>query len=414
MEQSQSPARSMSRLALALGLAAAALLPLTGRAEKTRREIVKEAMPASVFVLSADFVNGRVVPVSSGSGTIITTDGSIITNYHVLDDKDKDRLHDIFVIGRFKSADKDPELVCAGRPITGRLKKKLDLALIKCTVDLEGRVYDPKDWPTIPVGDSSQLIPGEQITVIGYPGIGGSTIHVTSGELSGWSGENGGAGRAFIKTDANIAHGNSGGTAINEAGDYIGVPTAFRVHTEEIGGSIATSGKVGLIRPIEHAADLVRVARKGWTPKEPEGEAVAAEGPAPATGPVAPAEPPAREDAPEQQAPPAADQGVLVSGKVVDSANGSGIRGAFVVVFKPEVTRANVDFDKVEEQALTYGQTNKAGEFELISRVPRGAAYTVAVVAEGYQPLIEDGVLQIGQQTPERYEPWDEIVLDRR
>ena len=32
------------------------------------------------------------------------------------------------------------------------------------------------DWPTIPVGDSRALVPGEEITVIGYPGVGGSTI----------------------------------------------------------------------------------------------------------------------------------------------------------------------------------------------------------------------------------------------
>jgi S1-C subfamily serine protease len=403
-------ASGLTRLALVLALAAIALIPLSSRADKSRREVVSSAMPASVFVLSADIINGKVVPVSSGSGTIITKDGSIITNFHVLNDKAKKRLHDVFIIGRFKRADQDPELVCAGTANSGKLVEKLDLALIKCTVDLEGRAYEPTDWPSIPIGDSTHLIPGEKITVIGYPGIGGSTIHVTSGELSGWSGEQGGAGRAFIKTDAHIAHGNSGGTALNEAGDYIGVPTAFRVHTEEIGGNIATSGKVGLIRPIEHAGNLIEIANHGWVPVAREADAAE---PAADDGAAARPAPEARDMKPPAK-PAADDGGVMVHGKLIDAANGSPIRGGFVVVFKPDITKANVDFEKVEQQALSYGQSNKNGEFELVTRVPRGKAYTVAAVAEGYQPLIEDHVLQVDDATPDRYAPWDEIVLERR
>ncbi len=386
-------------LAVLLALTAVALVPLSGYAQRTRKQILTESMPSSVFVLSADFINGKVVPVSSGSGTIITEDGSIITNHHVLNNKDKARLHDIFIIGRFRKADKDPELVCAGTPVSGKLNPTLDLALIKCTVDLEGKAMKPKGWPAIRVGKSEDLIPGEKITIIGYPGIGGSTIHVTSGELSGWSGEAGGAGRAFIKTDAQIAHGNSGGTAINELGEYIGVPTAFRVHTETIGGSVATSGNVGLIRPIEHAKDLIKIANNGWTPKDGEN---AASAPTAATTDPVPA-----------PATTAKQEGVAIYSRVVDAGNGSGVRGAFVVVFKPGINKGNIDIDNIEEQALSYGQTNKRGEFELVSRIPRGATYTVAVVANGYRPLIEDDILVIDNNTASRFEPWGEIVIER-
>ena len=386
-------------LAVLLALTALVLIPLSSHAQRTRKQILSEAMPSSVFVLSADFINGTVVPVSSGSGTIISRDGSVITNHHVLNDKEKARLHDIFIIGRFRTADKDPELVCAGTPISGKLEPDLDLALIKCTVDLEGKSIKPSGWPAITVGKSDDLIPGEKITIIGYPGIGGSTIHVTSGELSGWSGEAGGAGRAFIKTDAQIAHGNSGGTAINELGEYIGVPTAFRVHTEEIGGSVATSGNVGLIRPIEHAQDLIKIANDGWTPKEGENTAEAA---------VATA------DTKPDPVAPAKGDGVTVHSRVVDAGNGSGVRGAFVVLFKPGINKSNIDIDHIEEQALSYGQTNQRGEFELVSTVPRGATYTVAVVADGYNPLIENDVLVIDQNTSSRYDPWEEIVIERQ
>jgi S1-C subfamily serine protease len=400
MSRQESRGAGLSRLSLLLAVAALTLLPLTSAAQRTRKQILSSAMPASVFVLSADFVNGKVVPVSSGSGTIVAADGSVITNYHVLNNKEKARLHDLFLIGRFRKPDQDPELVCAGRPLSGKLEPKLDLALVKCTVSLDGDPIEFDDWPAIKIGDSTTLIPGEKITIIGYPGIGGSTIHVTSGELSGWSGESGGAGRAFIKTDAQIAHGNSGGTALNEAGDYIGVPTAFRVFTEEIGGSVATSGNVGLIRPIEHAADLIATANKGWTPAEGDN----------AIG--APAKPETAEAKPTK--PEAKAGGVQVHSKVVDSANGTAVRGAFVVVFKPDIKSGQIDVDKIEEQALTYGQTNARGEFELGARVPRGNTYTVAVVAEGFQPLIEDDVLAIDATTPDRFEPWEVIAIDRK
>jgi S1-C subfamily serine protease len=392
--------RSLQRPAaatFALFVIAALLSPLDSQAELPRREIVKATMPAVVMVLAADIVDGRLQPVSSGSGTILSADGSVLTNYHVINNAEQARLHDLFVLGRFRRADEEPEFVCAGHPNAAKMKPNLDLALIKCSLDLNGRTYVPSGWPTIPVGRSEDLIPGEEVLVIGYPDVGGSTIHVTSGKISGWSGETGGAGRAFIKTDAAITHGNSGGTAVSEIGELIGVPTAFRVTTEETGGSVATVGKVGLIRPIEHARDLVAVARKGWTPVEGDNAVAIAD---------------AASSQKLQPAAPAA--GVWVYSRVVDAANGSPVRGAFVVVFKEHIDKDNLDLDALDEQALTYGQSNARGEVELMAPVPRGAAYMVAVVADGYHPMVEESVLVVTINTPERFDPWGEITLDRQ
>jgi hypothetical protein len=70
--------------------------------------------------------------------------------------------------------------------------------------------------------------------------------------------------------------------------------------------------------------------------------------------------------------------------------------------------------DKIDEQALTWGQTDAAGVFRLDSPVARGASYTVAVVAEGYLPLVQSGVLSVSSDAPPEFDPWERIALQRQ
>ncbi|MGE3458173.1 MAG: hypothetical protein AB7O24_23870, partial [Kofleriaceae bacterium] len=89
---------------------------------------VERAFDSTVMVVTADLIDGRLKPRGGGSGVIVGGDGSIITNYHVVHDKDG-RLHDVFVIGRFSQKDHAPQLWCAGRPSRGKLQRDVDLAL---------------------------------------------------------------------------------------------------------------------------------------------------------------------------------------------------------------------------------------------------------------------------------------------
>ncbi|MCA9261584.1 MAG: trypsin-like peptidase domain-containing protein, partial [Planctomycetales bacterium] len=102
----------------------------------------------------------------------------------------------------------------------------LDLAVLRIVADVRGRQVGSLNLPALPIGDSDALQLGDRLSIFGYPGIGGETVTYTSGNVSGFRREEEvNSSRAWIKTDATIAGGNSGGTAINDSGELIGIPT---------------------------------------------------------------------------------------------------------------------------------------------------------------------------------------------
>ncbi len=203
------------------------MLVSAATAQVLSREIRTNLISATVQIIPWDDVAGDFV-LWSGSGTIISQDGYVLTNYHVIGDMDMREhfeWHGIFMTD-VKSADLAPELNYWARYVAG--DPLLDLAILRIEeYPDETPVPAGTVFPAIPVGDSHSLLPGDGLTVVGYPGISGATITFTQGIMSGWLGEDQVAGgRQWIKTDAKIAGGNSGGAAVNERGELIGIPTA--------------------------------------------------------------------------------------------------------------------------------------------------------------------------------------------
>jgi S1-C subfamily serine protease len=361
------------------------------------KEVGQRTMPATVFLVAGDTKHGKLVPVSSGSGTILTADGAILTNHHVIFDKEHKRLHDFVAVGLLKAYDQSPELTCMAIPRHGLIDRDLDLAVVKCEEDLSGKPFHASGWPTIPIGSSDDLMPGaSEVFVIGYPGVGGPTIHVTRGTVSGFLGKEGGAGRFWVKTDAAIAHGNSGGTAIDDDGNLVGIPTAVFPGQADLGE------RVGLLRPVELAKELIQKAQGGWDP----------------AAPVAGADGDARPIPP----PPASStvscgyqSGVSVSGRVLVSDNSAPIEGAYVVVLKPGLKRKDLknDYSNLDSVHVTYGISDQDGSFNLPCPLPRDEVFTVVVLAKGFVELAGDGVLSTSK-APDRYEPWGGKVFLQR
>jgi hypothetical protein len=97
----------------------------------------------------------------------------------------------------------------------------------------------------------------------------------------------------------------------------------------------------------------------------------------------------------------------------VDASDGNPIEGATIVVFKAGLKVKDLKEDALEDQALSWAQTDGAGVFRMEQALPRGGAHTVAVVADGYLSLVESDVLSIPLNAPPELDPWNRILLQR-
>lgn len=197
-----------------------------------------------------------------GSGTIISSDGLILTNAHVasihapglaLFYEDIEMVltpePDALVIAMSENESQPPVKKYIAEVVNA--DGALDLALIRIVSDLDGDPVDTEslELPFVELGDSDQVQLGESVRVFGFPGIGGETITFTEGTISGFETQENVGDRAFIKTDTEISGGNSGGLAVNEAGEIIGVPTWTR--------SSDSGAVIGRLRSINFAKNLI-------------------------------------------------------------------------------------------------------------------------------------------------------------
>jgi len=323
---------------------------------------------------------------------IVGADGSILTNYHVVHDSGG-RLHDVFVIGRFSTLGRAPQLVCAGRPNRGKLQRDLDLALIKCDLDLDGRTWSPTAnggvWATLPEARTADISMGQRIWVLGYPDVGGGGLTMSQGDIEGWTGQDRAEGHDFIKTSASITRGNSGGPVVDDHGRLIGIAAAFRI-TVNAAGKVIPKEQRGLVRPLSTASDLLAIAIAGWTPLEGHTDVDLAPTAVEATA-----------------------EGVRISTKILDFTTEQPVRDALVMVLRPGVNPNVVDVNRLDDQVLSWGRSNTLGEVLLKQPVPAGK-YTVMVVARGYEPLIEENALTLDDKTPPYFDPWGKITLQPR
>lgn len=170
---------------------------------------------------------GGMTSAWTGSGTIVHPQGIILTNCHVANPRamgmsspPADRLG----ISITEESDRAPALSYFAQVVA--YNADLDLAVVRITHDVKGRSIKRLNLPCVTLGDSDDLDLGDRISIFGYPGIGGETVTFTSGNVAGFSKEKGvRSPRGWIKTDATIAGGNSGGTAVNQHGRLVGVPT---------------------------------------------------------------------------------------------------------------------------------------------------------------------------------------------
>jgi S1-C subfamily serine protease len=270
-------------LLLALLIGTLGIAPSQALDRNTRRKVLKTVV--RIYAALED-AQGRLTPLWWGSGTVLDPQGLILTNCHVAYPVamgyPKDYEYDVLVVALTISSDEPARPTYLAE--VAAYDPALDLAVLRVTHDLDGSPVNAEDLdlPYTELGDSDTLEVGDQISIFGYPGIGGETITFTSGNVSGFTRESGVQGRAWIKTDATIAGGNSGGTAVDEDGLLVGVPTQGGVAEEIVDArpvadtngdgvidgqdsAVPIGGFINALRPVSLALPLIQQARSGVT-----------------------------------------------------------------------------------------------------------------------------------------------------
>jgi S1-C subfamily serine protease len=196
----------------------------------------------------------------SGSGSIITTDGLILTNYHVaigLGDLKAEKL--LIKVAEREDADTTPKFIAE----VVEANESLDLAVLRITTDPNGNRLDSTtlNLPALPIGDSTKLKPTDVLYILGYPGVGGNTITLTRGIVSGFLEAAALGDGEWVKTDTTISGGNSGGAVLNDKGQLVGVPTLKITRCLEGQASCIPSGDmINAFRPVHLAIPMIEKA----------------------------------------------------------------------------------------------------------------------------------------------------------
>lgn len=176
-------------------------------------------------------------PFASGSGTIVTPTGEIYTNRHVVEGGSDYAILTLEAMG-------EPAQLAYFATAT-LVHPTVDFAKLQIDRDADGRRINPSslNLPIIPLASADSGI-GENIFVFGYPDLGEAHLVLTSGSVTTIINDtlNGLRLPFWYQTDAQISPGNSGGLAVNAAGEMIGIPTLVRAEERTLGrlGGILT------------------------------------------------------------------------------------------------------------------------------------------------------------------------------
>ena len=221
----------------------AAVLTLASddRSELSAADLYEQNVNATVGITTSGRTTSRYgygyTYQASGSGFIITSDGYILTNYHVIDGSDT------VTVATYDNETFDAKIV--------GYDESNDIAVLK---------IDAENLKPVTVGDSDRLRVGDTVYAIGNPR-GELTFSLTRGIVSALSrniSTSSGASMNLIQTDCAINSGNSGGALFNEFGEVIGITNAKysasnmynEAEIDNIGFAIPINSVTGIVSSI--------------------------------------------------------------------------------------------------------------------------------------------------------------------
>ena len=205
-------------------------------------DVFKEISPSVVFIAATSIDPFKIinrVKTGIGSGFIISKEGLILTNSHVV-------FGSQHIVVTLDNGTKAIGKLIGADPI-------LDLAVLKIPPPPEG-------LPVISLGDSNAIQVGEQVMVIGNPlGLEQTlTLGIISGVNRILSESLLGERHPLIQTDAAISPGNSGGPLVNRYGEVIGITTSFLHDAQNIGFALPINIAKGVIPQLVEQGRVIR------------------------------------------------------------------------------------------------------------------------------------------------------------
>jgi S1-C subfamily serine protease len=211
------------------------------------------ATKATVFIVAS---NSSGEDCWSGSGFVVGDGSMVVTNAHVAAPGSKDSYLEKqctnLKVGYTTDDRKAPSIFRNAQVL--EISEREDLALLK--------VNDPLKGVKSLELQNAQLSIGDSLTVFGYPALGGETITVSNGVVSGFDSS---GGSELIKISAVINSGNSGGPVIDKDNKVIGVASAANqagIECTDSGECYTDGQNVSLARPIKLVSDWLN-ARNG-------------------------------------------------------------------------------------------------------------------------------------------------------
>lgn len=214
----------------------------------TAAEIYAANVNATVGITSTsvttNFFGYPTTSAASGSGFILSSDGYVVTNHHVIDDATSVK------VATYSGESYDATII--------GYDKSNDLAVLK--INAQGLT-------AVTIGDSDKMNVGDSVVAIGNP-LGELTFSLTSGSVSALNREvtmSNGISMDLIQTDCAINSGNSGGALFNMYGEVIGITNAKYSTSSSSGASI---DNIGFAIPMNNVNELIEsLIEKGYISK---------------------------------------------------------------------------------------------------------------------------------------------------
>jgi len=216
----------------------------TGK-EMTAAEVYAANVNSTVGIttsVTTNYWGYQTTAAASGSGFIISPDGYILTNHHVIENANE------ITVSLYDGTAYEAELI--------GYDESLDTAVLK---------VEAEDLPPVILGDSGNLNVGDQVVAIGNP-LGELTFSLTMGTISAKNRAitlSGTGTMDLMQTDCAINSGNSGGALFNMYGEVIGITNA-----KYSSGAQASIDNIGFAIPINNVMDIVQsIIEKGYISK---------------------------------------------------------------------------------------------------------------------------------------------------